>query len=142
MLKETISAKSDKILINGNFLHEVKVPLSEKELLAYADELTECDTRLSELQGELEIKKAEFKTKIGDVNLRANELMNLLKTKEEYKEIECFDDFNWFDGIVEIKRVDTNETVRTRKITREEYQQNLPMTKPEIADDDDSGDEI
>jgi hypothetical protein len=107
----------------------VKMPLTDKELLAYTDELTECDSLADKLKREMKAATDDYKSKIGEVTARSSVLMNLLKTKEEYKDVDCVEDFNWFDGIVEIKRLDTGETVKTRKITTEEYQQNLPMDK-------------
>lgn len=113
------------------FMQAVKVPLTDKELLAYADELTDCDSKESQLVTQQKAINDDFKSQIGEVKSRAGMLMNLLKVKEEYKDIECVNRFNWFDGIVEITRLDNQEVVKTRKITAEEYQQNLPLEKNE-----------
>lgn len=119
---------TETIINEKTFTHPVKMALTEKELLAYADELTDCDSNLNQLEDEFSSVKDDYKSKIGDVKTRSGVIMNLLKSKEEFKDIECFNDFNWFEGIVEIKRLDTQETIKTRKITAQEFQQNLPGT--------------
>jgi hypothetical protein len=128
-------AKTEILTNEKSFPVAVKMPLSDKELLAYADELTECDSLTDKLTRELKTVSNDYKSRIGEVKVRSSVLMNLLKTKEEYKDVDCGEDFNWFDGIVEIKRLDTNETVKTRKITAEEYQQNLPLDKDDETEE-------
>ena len=121
------------------FSHPVKMDLTDKELLAYADELTDLDTKSEEVSLRHESEKNRFKSEVKDIGKNQSRIMNLLKTKEEFKDVECFEEFNWFDGIVEIVRLDTGEVVKTRKITAEEYQQNLPLKK-EAHDDENSDD--
>src|SRR5687768_2283584 len=116
--------KVETLAKEKSFPVPVKMPLTDKELLAYTDELTECDSLADKLKREMKAATDDYKSKIGEVTARSSVLMNLLKTKEEYKDVVCVEDFNWFDGIVEIKRLDTSETVKMRKITTEEYQQN------------------
>ncbi len=55
--------------------------------------------------------------------------MHLLKTKEEWKDIECVNDFNFTDGICTITRKDTGEIVTTRKMNGEEFKRALPFEK-------------
>ena len=117
-----------------SFLYPVKLPLTEKELLAYTDELTALDTKEKDTILKHEGEKTAFKNQIKTLSQSQERLLHLLKTKEEIKNIPCYNDFNYFDGIVEIKRTDNDEQVTTRKMTAEEYQQNLPLKSDEDGD--------
>jgi hypothetical protein len=119
----------DTILNENSFLYPVKMPLTEKEMLAYTDELTALDTKEKDIHLKHEGEKTAYKNQIKVISQSQKKLLHLLKTKEEVKQIPCFNDFNYFDGIVEVKRIDNEETVTTRKMTADEYQQNLPLER-------------
>lgn len=127
MKKTTVSLLSKSDSKGETFLHPVKLPLTEKEQLAYMDELTALDSKNAEISLRHESEKSRFKGEVKEINKNQSRLMNLLKAKEEIKQVPCYNHFSYLDGIVEICRVDTGEIATTRKMTAEEYQQNLPL---------------
>ena len=109
------------------FPHPVGVPLTDKEMLAYTDELTALDTLEKEIVKRHESEKSFFKTEVKDVDKKREKLLHVLKMKEETKQLSCKNHYDYFNGIVEVHRIDTGEIVTTRKITAEEYKDNLPI---------------
>jgi hypothetical protein len=107
------------------FLYPVEMPLTEKEIIAYADELTALDTKEKEVILRHDGEKGQYKSEVKAIGQKQERILHLLKVKKEMKQIECYNEFDYFNGIVETRRVDTNESVTTRKMTAEEYQQNL-----------------
>ena len=126
-----------KTIVNEEvFPFPVEMALTEKEIIAYTDELTTLDSKTKEIQMRHAAEKSKYKQEIESASSYEERLMHLLKTKKEVKQIDCYNEFDYFEGIVSIKRVDNEETVKTRKITAEEYQQNLPLQK-DLQDEED-----
>jgi hypothetical protein len=113
------------IIKEKTFLHPVKMPLTEKEIIAYADELTALDTKEKEVILRHDGEKGQYKSEVKAIGKQQEHILHLLKVKEEIKPVECFNEFDYFNGIVEIRRSDNNEVVTSRKMTAEEFQQNL-----------------
>lgn len=111
------------------FLHSVKTPLTDREMLVYTDELTAVDTTEQAILSTFENQKATYKSEQAAVDSQKSRLMNLLKTKEEWKDIECVNDFNFTEGICTILRKDTGEIVTTRKMSGDEFKRALPFEK-------------
>ncbi len=109
------------------FLHSVKTPLTDKEMLIYTDELTAVDTKEKEILHTFESQKTAYKSEQADIDSQKNHLMHLLKTKEEWKDIDCVNQFNFHDGTCEIVRKDTGEVVQTRKMNADEFRRALPF---------------
>lgn len=116
------------------FLYEVEEPLTEAERLLYADELTQLDSEQRSLDAVLQTNKAHHKAETERIGDRQSVVLNRLRTKKEYKPVECVNDFNFNDGICTIRRVDNNDAVTTRKMNTDEYKENLPFEKNKDAD--------
>jgi hypothetical protein len=113
------------------FLEKVKTPLTERELLAYSDELARLNSTIEDTEQSFKTQKDNHKALMTALKRKETSLFNLLKTKEEMKDTDCYEEFNFFEGIVTIRQVDGDKEVRTRKITADEYQQNLPLSDQE-----------
>lgn len=111
------------------FDYPVEIPLSDKELIAYADELTGLDTEIKTADGVLATAKGHHKSESERITGRMGTVLDRLRTKKEYRDIECRNDFNHTEGICTIRRVDTDEAVKTRKMTDAEYKEALPFPK-------------
>jgi len=121
---------AERTLVNEDvFPYPVEMPLTERELLAYADELTTLDTEETELEQKHDGEKAAFKAGKKGIEKRQTAVLDRLRTKKEVKEVDCYNDFNYFEGICEIRRVDNDEVVKTRKMTVDEYKEKLPFEK-------------
>ena len=127
MMIKTEQIKNTHTAGKSEFPHPVEVPLTDREMLAYTDELTALDTSEKEILKRHESEKSHFKTEIKEVDQKRERLLHILKMKEETKQLSCQNDFDFYSGIVEIIRCDTGEIVTTRKITAEEFKDNLPI---------------
>jgi hypothetical protein len=114
------------------FIHPVKTPLTDKEMLIYTDELTALDTKEKDLLAGFESQKTAYKNNQATLDAQKSRLMHLLKTKEEMKEVECVNDFNFNEGICTIKRKDTGIVVTTRKMNADEFKRALPFEKKRL----------
>ena len=112
-------------IASKTFEYPVEMPLTEKEIIAYADELTALDTSQKEIVLRHESEKGKYKEEVKSIGSKQERIMHLLKVKKEMKKVECVNNFDYFNGIVEVCRLDTGEVVTTRKMTAEEHQQNL-----------------
>lgn len=113
------------------FLHSVKIPLTDKEMLIYTDELTALDTKEKEITLAFESQKTAYKSEQGKIDEGKGHLMHLLKAKEEWKDVECYNVFNFEEGICTIVRKATDEVVTTRKMNVDEFKRALPFKKVE-----------
>lgn len=71
-------------------------------------------------------QKAQMKARLAELDARRTQLAVVIGRKEEdrYVEVQIF---NHYDrGVVDVVRVDTGETVSSRRMTDEERQQRLP----------------
>lgn len=129
----------EETLVKGEvFTHPVEVPLTDKELLIYADELASLDTEETEVTARHQSEKGRAKADMEAIHQRRTTVLDRIRTKKEYKDVECYNDFDYFEGICTVRRVDNDETVKTRKMTVEEFKgEKLPFaTSDEIIGDD------
>lgn len=111
------------------FVHSVKVPLTDKEMLIYTDELTALDTKEGELLATFESQKTHYKNEQAILDKGKSHLMHLLKLKEEWKDVECFNGFDYTEGVCAIHRKSNESLVTTRKMNVDEFKRALPFQK-------------
>lgn len=129
--------KKPETLVKGEvFQYPVEMPLTERELLLYADEIAQLDSKRVEIEQRHDSEKGQFKADMKEVEGRATTVFNRLRTKKEFKDVECYLHFEYFDGVAETRRVDTDEVVTSRRMTVDEYKADLPFP----AKDDDTAD--
>lgn len=107
--------------LGETFPYAVEVPLTDKELIAYGDELTILETEQNSADAVLDKAKGEHKTETARIAERRSEIMHRLRTKKDFKDLECFNKYDYDNGICEIRRAATNEIVTTRKMTDKEW---------------------
>jgi hypothetical protein len=99
--------------------------LTDIELLAVSRELARNHQDVQALMD----KKAEFVSQVGaDLKKKAAEIeSNSLKisTGKEYRPIACVWEYRYDTGVKTLRRIDTQEVVRTEAITPAEREQNL-----------------
>lgn len=103
------------------FPHSVEMPLNDQELLAYADELTMLDTEQKNVDSTLNSAKGHHKQETERIGGRKETIMHRLRTKKEFKEVECYNKFDYFNGVCEIRRADNDKVVQTRKMMDKEF---------------------
>jgi hypothetical protein len=118
------------------FRHPVKMPLTEREVIAYADEFAALDAQLSEATLKHEGEKAAFKAISKSIGEDQERILNLIRVKEEMKQVECLKEYDYFEQIVIIKRADNGETVTTRKMSPDEMNRELPFSESLDSEDE------
>lgn len=117
-------------LVKGEvFHHPVELPLTERELLIYADELASLDADKTEAELRHQSEKSHFKSEIEKIGERSAAILNKLRTKKEFKDVECYNHFDYFEGVCEIRQVDSDEVVKSRRMTADEFKEALPFPK-------------
>lgn len=114
-------AKEETLVKGEVFTHPVEMPLTDKELLVYADEIATLDTEEQTADALLQSAKGQHKQETERINGRKGIVLNRLRTKKAFKDVECFNDYDYFDGICTIRRVDNEEVVKTRQMTADEF---------------------
>lgn len=116
------------------FEYPVEVPLTDKDLIAYADELTGIDTDIKAADATLATAKAHHKSETERLSGRMSIVIDRLRTKREFRDIECHNDFNHLEGICSIVREDNGKVVTTRKMTDKEFKEALPFPVPKAVE--------
>lgn len=106
---------------------EVYVRLTDAELLAYVDEQNTNNAAAEQLAMELKIFKNQHKSRSEENAKNAARISHALKTKEEKREIECYEDFDYRKRIVRYIRKDNFEDAGSRPMTEQERQRYLPL---------------
>lgn len=129
-----MKGKAETLVKGEVFTHPVEVALTERELLIYGDELASLDSEKTAVEQRHQSEKGRFKADIETIAGRSTVVFDRLRTKKEFKDIECYNDFNYFEGMCDIRRVDTDEVVKSRRMTVDEFKQDLPFPKDDIDD--------
>ena len=107
--------------LGETFPYAVEMPLTDNELIAYGDELTILETEKQSADALLDKAKGEHKSETARIEERRAEIMHRLRTKKDFKDMECFNKYDYDNGICEIRRVATHDIVTTRKMTDKEW---------------------
>lgn len=107
--------------------------LRDDELLKYSQEMAEY---LSKKSG-AEAQKKSFNAQIGSVIAECEEHLNLLgnkiRSKKEYRDVECRIEYDWDRKIKTWYRNDTNAFVYEDVITIDDLQEELVFVNKELA---------
>lgn len=108
------------------FERELPCKLTDEELLVKALELTKLDAKHDALQLEKKRLTEEIAGKI-KANLGAQRvLFGQIGSRREVRDVECQDTLDFDRGIVETRRLDTDEVIHSRVMTDIERQPALP----------------
>lgn len=118
----------------------IKIELSDDELKAQGDKLATAEKKLSEAEGALEdaseawkgTRKA-LKDEVEQCRTEVHTIAKIYRDGAMEREVEV--DERVIDGVVQVFRVDTNETIRTRPL-----QSGDQLTVPEDGDETDNDD--
>lgn len=106
-------------------MENCKVNLEDNERLERSKELTSVLSEIDSEEENLKQRKKEIQAKIDDLEKQARRLRFAISSGYEYRDVECIEEFNHQKGLVTIRRVDTDELVRTRQMKDSERQ--LPL---------------
>jgi len=123
-----------KIMVRKKKITELlKCDLTTTELLDYGQRAADAQEQASRLQSQMKASAKEFKGKI-DTHIAEGEVLNgAIRSRYEYRQIECEVTENFTDKTITTVRLDTNEVVKTRKMNSEELQE-LPLDTTEVKE--------
>lgn len=105
--------------------HECSVALSKDEVIERASELANLLAEHSEKDEEFKEEAKQTRTELKELHERIDELGEVVRTKKEKREVNCYEIPDYEKEVVEVFRSDTNERVHARQLTPEDRQQQL-----------------
>lgn len=109
------------------FKQPLRCKLSDEELIQRGEELAEAQAEVNALTEALASVRAEYKAKIEHQEAKINVLSGTIRAKSEIRTTECERVFDYQEGTVSERRLDTGETLRWRELEGEERQQKLAV---------------
>ena len=101
--------------------------LTEHECMERGEELAQVFKGIQEL----EVERARINAQIKPKQQRVEQLVTIIDTKLEEREVECDWRFDWIKGVKVLVRSDTFEEVDSVKISEEERQIKLDLDNQE-----------
>ncbi len=110
---------------NETVIQELPVKLDQEELRLKGEELGEAINERKVAEREFSEVKKHWKTKIDLISEKIDDLARTTRTGIEYREIACKIRYDYGAGKVYMDRMDTGETVKSRKMTDADRQESL-----------------
>jgi len=107
------------------------VELSKEELLVKSKVMSECITRIDEIDHDLRDYRARIREEQHELQSKISALAYCIRTGTEDREVECQDLADWKTGKVVTLRLDTDEEIEVREMTQNERQRSLLPTDGE-----------
>ena len=120
-----VKTKTDEKIKTTHERHLLKCQLTQEELLGYGDELADALDNLRQLQEEKEQVVKDFKAREAAFEAQVVIKQLLVRNKYEHRQVDCNLVLNYTTQNATLTRLDTNETVKERKMTEEEKQLDL-----------------
>jgi len=105
--------------------HECPVKLTDPEMVERAGTLGKLFEELGETEEAAKKSAKDHRAKIKDLKERLDKLSDIVRSKREFREIECYEEQDFDKGVVVIFRCDTNERVHARALKDEDRQANI-----------------
>lgn len=117
------------------FKQSLKVELEPEEKIALGAELAELQQEKAKLEAEQKNVKKQFDSKIAQCDSRGTEIGCLIRSGYEYRSVECERTFDYPNAEVVVVRLDTNEVVEKRGMTKDELQIEMPLEDGPVTED-------
>lgn len=105
--------------------HECMVALTKDEVIERATELAGLLGDHSEQEEEFKEESKQKRAELKELRERIDELGEVVRTKKEKREVNCYEIPDYEKEVVEVFRSDTDERVHARQLTPEDRQQQL-----------------
>ncbi len=109
------------------FIAEIEVQLNDHDVAQKARQAAVLATEIAELEAEKKESDAAYKKKIGGKEEERDKLLSEIGRGRATLELKVIEHRDWEQKMVEQRRVDTGEVVRSRPMNLREYQQPLPI---------------
>ena len=124
--------KEEKISTSKEF-HNLKVSLTEDELLQAGEDLANAIDEVNKLEDEKKALVEDFKARIAVHEATIAVKQRLVRNKNEYRNVECELTLNYTAQKAKLVRLDTKEVVSEREMTMEEKQMQMFDNEKEEA---------
>lgn len=105
----------------------LKCVLTEAELLTAARAMADAQSKVADLEDELDQFKAQNKGKLTAEESIASAKGSIIRCGYEFREVDCDIVSDHKTGMVTTMRNDTHEVIESREMTEAEKQQRLPL---------------
>lgn len=109
------------------FNQQLPCKLTDKEILDAADKMAEAERQLTETEESLKTVKAQFKAQTEQAQAEVARYANLIRSKTEFRMIECEKFMNYEAGVITETRLDTGEKLGEREMTEAEKQVQMKL---------------
>lgn len=123
--------KKNKDRAPRTFHERMPCRLTDVELVERGASLAEAFAEAETLEADRKNANDGFKARIEIAEGKVRDLSNVLRTKQETREVELIEEYIFATNTVRVKRGDTKEVVRERAMTQDERQETLPLEDSE-----------
>jgi hypothetical protein len=109
--------------------------LTEVEVLVYSKTIAKQCAEKGRVEDQKKEVVSEFTTKINRITAEINELSRKINNGYEYRDVECWKEYLWDDGVKNIFRKDTGELVRSEPIETWERQEHSRLFPDETQEE-------
>jgi len=109
------------------FQRSVPVKLTPEEYVEKGKEMSKTQNEKTNLEARLKEVSTDFKAKVAQKEASINSLAITISNGYEYREVDCYYFYRTKDGKKDVVRTDTGETVSTESMTKQDFQEQLPL---------------
>jgi len=101
--------------------------LTEVEIMSYSKNIARSCQDKKQTEDQKKEVVSDFTAKISRIDAEINELSRKISQGYEYREVECYWEYQWDDGVKNLYRKDTLELVKSEPIETWERQERLRL---------------
>jgi len=121
---------STQSLIDNNvetktIVESLPCTLTREESHNYAKDCARLIREREKVESEKKGKNNEFKERIDAISKAASDISEKVNANQEYRDVDCHQEFNYLTMTVRTTRLDTGEVVGDRRMTAKEAQRPL-----------------
>jgi hypothetical protein len=116
-----------EIMEEKKFQRSVPVKLTQEEFVEKGKAMSREQNEMTSLTARLKEVSTDFKAKIAQKEATINSLSITISNGYEYREVDCFYSYRTEQGMKDVVREDTGEIIGTERMTKEDYQEQLPL---------------
>lgn len=116
---------------NEPFSKNLKCKLTTDEKALISERVVELVSKKEEVERQKAAASAHHGGKLKEIWSEIAELSQRHREGEEYREVECYTEFHWDEGVAKVIRSDNFEMISSRVITDNERQMNLDEIEPD-----------
>jgi uncharacterized coiled-coil protein SlyX len=115
------------------FQRSVPVKLTQEEYVEKGKQMSREQNEMTSLTARLKEVSTDFKAKIAQKEATINSLSITISNGYEYREIDCRYEYRPKDGKKDVIRLDTFEIIGTESMTKQDFQEQLPLPESEAT---------